>query len=86
MATKTKSKKNERRRKRNALGAPHPFRIYRTNRLADLFSVDESTIWRWRRDGILPEFTKIGGIEGLTGDQVADLLKVRKPDTEESTS
>lgn len=74
-------RKLARKRKRATFGSPHPFRIYRTGRLADLFDVDPSTIWRWRRDGFLPPFAKIGGVEGLTGIQVEG----RKANDEERT-
>lgn len=53
--------------------AIHPLQIYRSGRLAQLFDTDKSTIWRWRKDGTLPPFTKIGGVEGLTGQQLLDL-------------
>lgn len=69
----------QRQRERDAVfatpPAAHPFALYRTSRLAKLFSVRRETIWKWRRDGVLPPFTKIGGVEGLTGEQVERLLE-----------
>jgi hypothetical protein len=58
----------------DAFGPLHPFKLYRTNMLARLFGVDRSTIWRLRQRHALPEFKSIGGIEGLTGAQLARLL------------
>jgi hypothetical protein len=56
---------------------PHPLRLYRAGRLAELFDVNDSTIWRWRKNGVLPKFAKVGGIEGLTEVEVARLLEQR---------
>jgi predicted DNA-binding transcriptional regulator AlpA len=56
---------------------PHPFRIYRPERLAELFGVDRATIWRWRKAGLLPPFVQIGGVSGLTEEQVSEVLKQR---------
>jgi hypothetical protein len=59
---------------------PHqanPFRLYRVGRLAELFDVDRTTIWRWERAGVLPAFVQIGGVRGLTEAQFAELLKER---------
>ena len=61
-------------RRGRVLGAWHPFQLYRIDRLAELFDVDPSTIHRWRRDGILPPFTEIAGVKGLTGKQLEDFL------------
>ena len=49
-------------------------KFIRVHRLARLLGVDQSTIWRWRRDGILPEPIKIGGIVGWPENQLLDLL------------
>ena len=54
----------------------HALQLFRVGRLAQLFDVDPSTIWRWKRDGKLPPFKEVCGIEGLTGQQVMTLLKV----------
>lgn len=59
---------------------PSPYKIYRTSRLAELFDVDASTIWRWRKRGVLPKFKRIGGIEGLTEVQLADFLAQQDAD------
>jgi predicted DNA-binding transcriptional regulator AlpA len=56
---------------------PHPFRIYRTERLAELFDVDRATIWRWRINGTLPPFVEIGGIRGLTEQQLGEVMRQR---------
>jgi hypothetical protein len=52
----------------------HPFELYRVGRLARLFDVDRATIWRWKRDGKLGPWVRIGGIEAMTGERVAALL------------
>jgi predicted DNA-binding transcriptional regulator AlpA len=53
-----------------------PYRIYRKKRLCELLDIDNSTLWRWRRQGILPEPAfKAGGIEGWSEEQVASLFK-----------
>ena len=53
---------------------PSRLKLIREHRLAKLFDVDPSTIWRWKRDGILPEPIKIGGIVGWPEHQLLDLL------------
>jgi predicted DNA-binding transcriptional regulator AlpA len=53
---------------------PNPFTIYRTQRLAELLDVDRSCIWRWRRDGVLPEPVEIGGVKGWTFAQIEHLI------------
>jgi predicted DNA-binding transcriptional regulator AlpA len=58
--------------------SPHPHRLYRVERLADLFDVDRATIWRWRKAGLLPPFVEIGGVSGLTEEQVSEVLKQRR--------
>jgi predicted DNA-binding transcriptional regulator AlpA len=63
---------------------PHPFRLYRTERLAELFGVDRGTVWRWRKAGLLPPFVELGGIRGLTEQQVAEVLKQRATEQEAS--
>jgi hypothetical protein len=42
--------------------------------LAELFDVNPSTIWKWRKAGVLPPFKEIAGVRGLTGKQLAKLL------------
>jgi len=54
---------------------PSPLQLYRTGRLAQLFDVHRSTIFRWRESGKLPPFVNIGGVEGLTGDQMQRLYR-----------
>jgi hypothetical protein len=56
----------------------NPNRIYRPGRLAELFDVDGTTIWRWSKNGTLPQFVEIGGIRGLTEQQVTELLEQRR--------
>jgi predicted DNA-binding transcriptional regulator AlpA len=55
----------------------HPARLYRTRRLAALLGCHESTIWKMRKRGDLPPFTRVGNIEGLTGPQLQAVLKQR---------
>jgi hypothetical protein len=66
--------KAEKRRARLQEAHPHPYALYRTGRLAELFDVDPSTIWKWRKTGVLPPFKEIAGVRGLTGKQLAKLL------------
>src|SRR5689334_7462536 len=67
-------KRAERRARDKTAHVANPLRLYRPSRLAELFDVDESTIWRWRIKGVLPAFTQIGGIRGLTEQQVEQVL------------
>jgi len=63
-------------RKRPAVfSSSNPLKLYRPHRLAELFGVDPTTIWRWRQNGVLPEPVEIGGIHGWTEVQVAKLLQ-----------
>jgi hypothetical protein len=55
----------------------HPLQIFRRRRLAEIFDVDECTIWRWRQNSTLPPFVKVGRVCGLTGEQVQEVLKQR---------
>ena len=54
---------------------PNPYRFYRVGALAQLFSVNRSTIWRWRRSGVLPPFVKFGSLLGLTESQLAEVIQ-----------
>ena len=54
---------------------PTPYRFYRVGALAQLFSVNRSTIWRWRRSGVLPPFVKFGSLLGLTESQLAEVIQ-----------
>jgi predicted DNA-binding transcriptional regulator AlpA len=54
---------------------PNPYKFYRVGALAQLFSVNRSTIWRWRRSGILPPFVKFGSLFGLTESQLAEVIQ-----------
>lgn len=54
---------------------PHPLRFYRPTRLALLFDVDPSTIWRWEQTGVLPPFVDLGpGVRGLTEEMLKEHL------------
>ena len=44
-----------------------------------IFNVSESTIWRWVKEGVLPQPILIGGKCFWPADVVADLLAVREP-------
>jgi hypothetical protein len=74
--------RRQRQRERDAVSATppaaHPFALYRTGRLARLFSVRRETIWRWRKEGLLPPFVRVGRCEGLTGEQLQRLLEQRQ--------
>jgi predicted DNA-binding transcriptional regulator AlpA len=57
----------------------HPLRIIRPTRLAELFSVDVSTIWRWRQNGVLPPPVEISpAIRGWLESEIRDLLEKRR--------
>ena len=53
----------------------NPLRLYRTHRLAELFDVNPSTIWKWRKRGILPEPICFGGVHAWTEPQLEALFK-----------
>jgi predicted DNA-binding transcriptional regulator AlpA len=55
-----------------------PFTLFRVNRLATIFDCDRATIWRWRRDGVLPEPISVGGITGWTHSQIEHLIAQRQ--------
>jgi predicted DNA-binding transcriptional regulator AlpA len=55
--------------------ATSPLKIVRPSRLARLLDVDPSTLWRWRKEGILPPPVKIGGISGWPEQQLRQLLE-----------
>ena len=78
MPKPTKAQLLKGRRRLGDSASPHPFQLFRTDRLAQLFDVNESTIWRWRQNGVLPAFVEIGGIRGLTSEQVAQVLAQRR--------
>lgn len=53
-----------------------PLKIYRPNRVCELLDIDVTTLWRWRKEGLLPEPAfKLGRIEGWTEQQLAALFK-----------
>jgi predicted DNA-binding transcriptional regulator AlpA len=34
---------------------PHALRLYSPSRVANLFEIDTSTLWRWREQGLMPK-------------------------------
>jgi hypothetical protein len=62
----------------------HPHALYRPGRLCVLFDVDRSTLAKWRKQGLLPPFTKIAGVEGLTGQQILDFYATQQQRKERS--
>jgi hypothetical protein len=55
----------------------HPLQLYRPGRLARLLDVHLTTLWRWRKDGLLPPPVQVGpNVRGWTYEQVAHLLHV----------
>jgi predicted DNA-binding transcriptional regulator AlpA len=52
-------------------------RLYRTHRLAELLDVNPSTIWKWRKTGVLPEPVHIGSVHGWTESQLEELFAKR---------
>ena len=55
----------------------NPFTIFRPQRLSELLDVDRSSIWRWRKSGVLPPPVEIAGIRGWTFAQIEHLLAQR---------
>jgi len=71
-----RSRKKGSRERRDQKFKSSPYKLYRTKRLAELFDCDGSTIWRWRKTGILPEPAfQNGGITAWTEEQIAPLYK-----------
>jgi hypothetical protein len=57
--------------------SPHDFELFRPSRIARLLNVNTSTVWRWRKNRVLPAFIEIGGISGLTGAMLRKFLAER---------
>lgn len=70
----------------DAFARGNPLRLIRTNRLAKLLDVDQSTIWRWRQTGVLPEPIQIGGVRGWLQPQLEELLAKSQPKTRRKMS
>jgi predicted DNA-binding transcriptional regulator AlpA len=68
------------RSKKSSAASSHPLRLFRTGRLAALIGVNESTIWKWRKSGVLPPPIQIGSIHGWTEEQVRELYARRRRD------
>jgi predicted DNA-binding transcriptional regulator AlpA len=63
----------------HARGEPHPYRLYRVTRLAALFDVDYSTIWRWKKSGVLPPpAVQFPGFEAWTEEQIKQVIEQRR--------
>jgi predicted DNA-binding transcriptional regulator AlpA len=61
---------------------PSRFRLYRTMRLAKLFDVNATTIWRWKNNGTLPPpDVKMPGFEAWTEEQIQGVIKQRRQET-----
>ena len=57
----------------------NPYKIYRPKRLCELLDIDSSTLWLWRKRGIVPEPAfRAGKISRWTEEQVAALFKQRE--------
>ncbi|MGE5305417.1 MAG: hypothetical protein ACM3TN_19075 [Alphaproteobacteria bacterium] len=52
--------------------------LFRPLRLARALDVDPSTIWRWRKSGVLKAPVEIGGVRGWTQQYVESLLADRE--------
>jgi hypothetical protein len=72
--TSTKNRQSKWRSKRPAGEIPplHVHALYRPGRLCVLFDIDKSTLTRWAKKGLLPPYTEINGVKGLTGQQIMD--------------
>jgi predicted DNA-binding transcriptional regulator AlpA len=84
------TKKSRPARRRPPLGqrlGNHPLTVYRPGRVAEIFGVNESTIWRWwAKLKILPpprEFSP--GIHGWSGQELSDFQE-RAPRLESEAS
>lgn len=61
-----------------------PIRIIRPSRLATLWNIDPSTVWRWVKGGVLPPPIQIGpGIKGWREDDLKALLERRRGEAQE---
>jgi predicted DNA-binding transcriptional regulator AlpA len=52
-------------------------RLIRPKKLAALFDVNQSTLIRWRKQGLLPKPVEIGGVIGWTEEVLREFLKRR---------
>jgi predicted DNA-binding transcriptional regulator AlpA len=55
-----------------------PRRLYRPAAVAEMLSIDRSTLHRWRQNGDIPKPVKIGGIVGWTETQLRTFLAERE--------
>jgi hypothetical protein len=54
------------------------FKIYRKRRIIELLDIDQSTWWRWRKEGrVPPPAFRQGRIEGWSPDQLRKLFEGR---------
>jgi hypothetical protein len=68
------SKKSRDRRDRTF--SESPFKVYRKKRLIELLDIDQSTWWRWRKEGRVPEPAfRHGRVEGWTHRQIEPLFE-----------
>jgi hypothetical protein len=61
--------------------SPHVLRLYRRGLLAAPLGVDQTTIWRWRKSGVLPPLIQVGSVRGWTQEMIEGVLRQR-PTTE----
>jgi predicted DNA-binding transcriptional regulator AlpA len=65
--------------KRIRASSENPLRLYRPGRLARLFDVHMTTIWRWQQNGTLPPPVEISpGIRGWPEGQIRELMEKRQ--------
>lgn len=56
-----------------------PLRFYRPKRLAALLGVHLTTVWRWRKLGILPPPIELSpGVRGWTERQIGEVIDARQ--------
>src|SRR5262245_57397480 len=63
-------RRKERRKQLQATLSVHPLRLYRPTTVCELLSIDPSTLWRWRRDGLIEQPIRVGTIIGWTNEQL----------------
>jgi hypothetical protein len=56
----------------------HPLALYRPGRICRLLDIDKATLRRRRQRGLIPPFAVVGGIKGLTGEQLKNFPRAAR--------
>ena len=65
----------------------HPFRILRTNDLAELLGISRTTLWRWERRGLLPAKRQLGpNCIGWLESEIESWLEAKAPPDREAAT